>query len=190
MDMVDGELVAAIRSREELRFEAVDEQGWDASCGFAALASLLKRYRGVSTTEATLLGLSEARGGSVVKVSLAELSRLAQGLGVPTRAWRMDWDHLVEANLALPVLVHYDRPRGHFALVLRVGPLGVVTADPARGLELLTRQQFADRWSGVVMEVGDPAQVRQGAAAVDRAVNAARGRATLVDRALGSRPGR
>lgn len=188
MDMVDGALVAAIRSREELRFEFVDEQGWDASCGYAALASLLKRYRGVATNEAALLDLSEARGGAVVKVSLGELARLSQGLGFQTRAWRMDYGNLATQALSLPLLVHYDRPRGHFALFLRAGPLGVVTADPSRGLELLTRQQFLDRWSGVVLEVVDPSHPQAGVAAAATAADSAQGRAGLIDRALGRRP--
>lgn len=188
MDMVKGELVAGVLSREELRFAFVDEQGWDASCGYAALASLLKRYRGVSIDEEGLLKQSELRGGAVVKVSLAELARLSQERGLEARAWRMDYDQLLGASMELPLLVHYDRPRGHFALLLRVGPEGVVVADPSRGLELLTRQQFGDRWSGVALEVVDPAQPARGASAVETAADSALGRARLIDRALATRP--
>lgn len=183
---VDGALVDRVRSREELRFAHVDEQGWDASCGYAALGSLLSRYRGVPVDEEALLGLSATGGGkAVVKVSLAELIRLVRSLGLEARPWKMPFEALAGVVAAsAPVLVHYDRPRGHFALVLAAGPLGVVTADPARGLELLTRDQFLARWSGVVLGVVDPAHPDAGAEAVKKAVESAEGRSSVVRRAL------
>lgn len=183
---VDGALVDRVRSREELRFAYVDEQGWDASCGYAALGSLLSRYRGRSVDEEALLSRSVPGGGkAVVKVSLAELIRLVRSVGLEARPWKMPFEALPGVLAAsAPVLVHYDRPQGHFALVLSVGPQGVVTADPARGLELLTRSQFLARWSGVVLEVVDPAHLEAGAETVEKAVNTAWGRAEVVRRAL------
>lgn len=186
MDMVSGDRRAEVRSREELRFEYVDEQGWDASCGYAALASLVRRYRGRAVDEAALLALSAPGGGAgVVKVGLIELVRLARGLGLEARPWRAGFDRLPGLlAVSAPLLVHYDRPQGHFALVLSAGPDGVVTADPARGLELLTRGQFLSRWSGIVLEVLDLLNLDAGRALVDAAVRKAKARSAVFERAL------
>ena len=189
MDIPDAERLAEVRSRENLRFEYVDEQGWDASCGYAALASLLNRYRGFPLSEGDLLARGAAEGSAVVKVSLAQLVQLAQESGLTTRAWRTDFEGLPELLLvSSPVLVHYDRPEGHFALVLAAGPDGVVTADPARGMELLTRNQFLTLWSGVVLEVLDPKNSHSGQETVAEAVRKTTARAALIERALSKPP--
>lgn len=105
------------------------------------------------------------------------------------RAWRAAWDRLPDlVGRAAPLLVHYDRPQTHFALLLHAGPRGVVTADPARGLELLSRAQFEARWSGVAAEVTDPGRPGLGRGAVEAAVAAALSRASLAERALSKPP--
>jgi len=179
--------VDEVRSREVLRFEYVDEQGWDQSCGYAALATLLSRFRKVETDEASLVARSAGTkdGQQVVKVSLAELVRLVRDLGLTARPWKVGFDHLptlLEASA--PLLVHFDRPQGHFALLLSAGSLGVVTADPARGLELLTKEQFLGRWSGAAVEVLDGGNPWQGQDLVERVVKTVEGRAMLVNWAL------
>lgn len=187
MDVGMSDLVRQVVPKEEIRFRYANEQEWDKSCGYAALASLLGRYRGLEVDEARLLALSSSEGEAVVSVSLGRLVRLTQAMGLRARAGRADYQGLVERlSLSAPLLVHYDRPQGHFALVLAAGPDGVVTVDPARGLELLTKAQFEGRWSGAVLDVADP---REGPnAEVDEAVQAARSKARLVDRALSKGP--
>jgi ABC-type bacteriocin/lantibiotic exporter with double-glycine peptidase domain len=176
-----------VAPREALRFAFVDEQGWDASCGYAALATLLRRYRGIAVTEAELLARSGGVGETLVAVSLAKLLELVRAEGLTARAGRTDYEGLL-ALTGPPWLVHYDRPQAHFALVLAQSPTGVVTADPARGMELLTRSQFLERWSGVVVVVSDPAN--RGSEAVDTAVANTLRRAALVERALSKGPGK
>lgn len=191
MDMTDGALVAQVRSREALRFEFVDEQRWDASCGYAALATLVRRYRGRPVNEESLLAqsLPGGTGQTVLKVSLAELVRLARSLGLVTRAWKTGFEQLAPLlAMSRPLLVHYDRPQGHFALVLDAGPQGVVTGDPARGLELLTREQFLARWSGVVVEISDPQNPGAGEDEAEKAVRKTRGRRALTERLLSHPP--
>ncbi len=190
MDTMDVQRLAQVRSREQARFEYVDEQGWDTSCGYAALGSLLSRYRDLAVDEAALLARSSGgQGTGVVSVTLAELARLAVGLGLEVRPWRAAYGRLSDLLAAsAPLLVHYDRPQGHFALVLAAGPEGVVTADPARGLELLTRPQFLERWSGVVLEVVDALRPDAGRETVEEAVRKAQRRLALLERALSKPP--
>ena len=73
-------------------------------------------------------------------------------------------------------------------MILAVGPEGVVAADPARGLELLTKGQFLERWSGVVLEVLDPTNPPAGKEIVEEAVRKTKGRSGLIDRALSKPP--
>lgn len=185
----DEKRMAAVVSREDSRFEFVDEQAWDTSCGYSALASLLRLYRGKSTTEIQLMTQTSEREPPVREVSLATLARLARARGLAVWSWKSDWNGLlVVAGRGAPVLVHYHRPQGHFALVLSAGERGVVTADPARGLELLTRWQFLERWSGSVVEVLDLAQPHQGSERLQRALQTVDRRQELTEWALASRP--
>lgn len=50
-----------------------------------------------------------------------------------------------------PVIVHYNNPEDHFALLLSADTNNVITADPARGLELLSSDQFLSRWSNIIL---------------------------------------
>jgi len=182
MDIPLPEPVPGVTSREAQRFAWVDEQGWDESCGYAALASLLGRYRGLPTTESDLLGTDAGPGQTVKRVSLAALAHAARSRGLTFDAWRARWDDLPALTAsATPLLVHYDRPRPHFALLLSVGPRGAVTADPARGLELLGRDQFLARWSGVVCRVVDPARPGAGRSEAEAAAASALARGRLLD---------
>jgi ABC-type bacteriocin/lantibiotic exporter with double-glycine peptidase domain len=188
MDTIDHRDLTDVRSREAQRFEYVDEQGADTSCGYAALASLLRLYRDQPVTEAGLMNQGSGTGGPG-SVSLGRLAALARTRGLVTRAWRLGYDRLPGLLAAdAPVLAHYDRPEGHFALVLAADSRAVVTADPARGLELLTRGQFLERWSGAILEVLNPRQPRTGSGMVEKAVQGALDRQRTVKKALASRP--
>jgi hypothetical protein len=191
MDAFEAQRWAGVVSSESQRFQAVDEQGWDASCGYAALASLLRLYRGSLVDESALLAQGSTEGGAVVKVSLAALAGLARQAGFETRAWRAEFERLATLlKESAPLLVHYDRPQGHFALLLAAGPDGVVTADPARGLELLTRAQFLARWSGVVLEVFRPGTASEGGLLLQESVRKAKARSAVLQRALSKPPGK
>lgn len=181
MDIADHQALAEVRSREALRFVWVDEQGWDQSCGYAALASLMRLYRDQPVHETDLF-TAPAPGGTVLKVTLASLVASARSRGLEVRPWRCRWDDLTGLLAAsAPLLVHYAHPQAHFALLLAAGDRGAVTADPARGVELLTRDQFEARWSGVAVEVVDPARPQSGASVVERAVEQTRRRGARLD---------
>ncbi|MEI8093443.1 MAG: cysteine peptidase family C39 domain-containing protein [Spirochaetales bacterium] len=171
----------SVRSQEELRFQWVAEQATDTSCGYASVATLLDLYWDQDTSEAQLLALAPSASGEGESVSLASLKRALESSGFEARGYRMDYAHLSQVvPLHAPVLVHYDRPQKHFALVLGVQGTRVVTADPSRGLEVLDRQQFEARWSGVALFVANTLAVRQ-QARVEAAVHSALARAGLLE---------
>ena len=152
--------LAGVHSRESLRFEAVHEQAFDSSCGYASVASLLDLYWNQKTSELDLLAGEPGRAGNRA-LSLAQARRLLERSGFEARGYRMDFQQLAGVTgLYAPVLVHFDRPQNHFALLLGVAGDRVVTADPARGVEVLSRKQFQARWSGVALFVAKGDAVR------------------------------
>jgi len=157
-------------SKEELRFAYAREQEGEGSCGLAVAASLLGLYCSASADRAadeTGLGrrLGAARGGGPGErdLSMADIAFLLRGEGLDPRAYRMDLGQLeraLDAGFA-PLVAHYDRPEGHFVLLLgrAAAPDGgsyLCVADPARGLEALSEEDFLGRWSGALLLV-DPA---------------------------------
>lgn len=141
--------------REALRFAYSSEQGFDTSCGLSALSCLLSTYWGLETSE---LELSEDCFGPKdegdFSVSLFELQGLLIARGFAAAACQMSLDGLAAAVARYPpVLVHYDEPKSHFALVLAVKDGLVATADPAEGTVALSRGDFEARWSGYAILV-------------------------------------
>jgi ABC-type bacteriocin/lantibiotic exporter with double-glycine peptidase domain len=93
----------------------------------------------------------------------------------------LTWDQLAKrAPKSAPLLVHYDRPQKHFALVLDVEAERVITADPARGIEVLSREEFEARWSGVALFVTHPSATLN-RKRLDEARSSSLARADLLD---------
>jgi predicted double-glycine peptidase len=157
---VIGVDLASVQSRESQRFEAIREQGFDSSCGYASVASLLDLYWNYKTSELDLLTRESGRAGNH-SLSLAQVRRLLELSGFEAKGYRMSFQQLAAvAKLYAPILVHYDRPQKHFALLLGVEGDQVVTADPARGVEVLSADQFLARWSGAALFVANREAVR------------------------------
>lgn len=156
-------LLSGIQDRESLRFRYSWEQGLDDSCGLQALACLLSLYWADPVDEADLaLGLAETGSRHQPGVSLGDLGRLAASRGYLSEAYWLEFGELEAAvGLYPPVLVHYDRPQGHFALVLARLDLAeegraLVVADPASGLQVVGREDFLGRWSGNALLIARP----------------------------------
>ncbi len=138
--------------REAIRFEYVQEQGLDTSCGLACAATLLSRYYGIAVTEAGLVaGLAEEKRG--YGASMADLAAILDAFGVRSKGFKFSCAEL-EAACAkgfAPIIVHYDRPEAHWALLVHAEKGFVVVSDPARGTELLSMAKFSERWSGAAL---------------------------------------
>ena len=70
--------------------------------------------------------------------------------------YRMNWDELAQALAGgfAPLIVHYDRPSGHFALLLHIEGDFAFVADPSYGLALVDRATFLRRFSGNALLAG------------------------------------
>jgi predicted double-glycine peptidase len=171
-----------VRDRESLRFLYCSEQLCDSSCGLAALSSLMGIYWGFPVDEYTLaietFGARASEGD--YRVSFGDLKRLLELHGFAARAYGMDLDQLRAAMRYAPLVAHYDRPDGHFVLILSFEGETVVTADPAEGVVARGMDAFLARWSGKVLLAARPGSVAR-PEQMARAKAAALGRASLLE---------
>jgi predicted double-glycine peptidase len=86
-------------------------------------------------------------------ISFAAISDYLSTHNIQSRAYRMDWDELRDALVKdfRPIIIHYQVPMAHFALLLHIERDYAFVADPARGFELVDRWTFMKRFSGNVI---------------------------------------
>lgn len=175
-----------VLSKESLRFQYTLEQGFDTSCGMSVVATALDLYWGVPTDEDELIetALGEKLEDGDYTVSLADMAGAFESRGVAARAFRLDWDGLVgmAAKGYAPIVVHYDEPEKHFALLLGFKDGRAVTVDPARGLESLSREAFEARYSGTAMALASRT-LEADAVLVAEAIETAAGRQRRLEEA-------
>jgi predicted double-glycine peptidase len=147
-------LSTILLSEEELRFTPIYKQGYDTSCGIAVTATLLNMYWNTPVTEANLYQkmILEKTGGETehYTVSLLDISRTLGGYTVLARPYSMDW-HTLEDTLEkayAPIVIHYERPVPHFAVLLHIEKDFAFVADPARGFGLVHKSVFIKNYSG------------------------------------------
>jgi len=178
-------LLSETADRESLRFAYSTEQGYDTSCGLTTLSCLMDRYWGVPSDELSLAGefLAGKIAGGDFTVSFADMATILKAKGFSYKAYQMDFDQLEKAAARYaPVIVHYDRPEGHFALVLAIRDGAVLTADPAEGTISRERAYFESRWSGKVMVAALPGK-NVDMALLEEAKSSVWGRGELLERA-------
>lgn len=143
--------LTAISPKDAMRYRYVHRQQYDTSCGLSSASSILDLYWGVPMTEeqivSRLLDVSQEN-----PININDIMQLLSEHGVAGRAFRMDYDELINAaQHFVPIVVHYSYPKGHFAVLLFASPQGVIVADPARGTQHLSPTEFERRWSGVAL---------------------------------------
>jgi len=80
------------------------------------------------------------------------MAAILKAKGFSCKAYQMNFGQLEKAVARYaPIIVHYDRPEGHFALVLAIQDGSVLTADPAEGTISKEKATFESLWSGNVM---------------------------------------
>jgi len=171
--------------RESLRFAYSTEQGFDTSCGLTALSCLMDRYWSVPSDEVSLARdfLAERIAGGDLTVSFADMAAILKAKGFSCKAYQMTFDQLEKAVAGYaPVIVHYDKPEGHFALVLAVRDGSVLTADPAEGTISKGQATFESLWSGNVMLAALPGRAVN-LELIEEAKRSVWGRSELLDRA-------
>ncbi len=158
-----GLALAALVSRRELRFDPVPEQWAPEACGLAVAAALGAEPPVLRPSVQTDGSEVASRPGSAGLVSLGELAGLLAKGGIavaPRRLGLAEFDEALDRGFS-PIVLHYNKPDPHWALLVGKGPWGYGVGDPARGFELLEKEELAARASGAVILV-DPSTLSEG----------------------------
>ena len=160
----------------ELRDRNLVRQGWDISCGAAALSTVLTYDFGTTYTEGTIAVSILAntdpervreRGG----FSLLDLKRFAEAVGYTAEGYaNVSLDDLVDSGLPviLPVTI---RGLDHF-VVFRGQIAGrVLIGDPAFGNLTLSERRFRQIWTSGIGFFVEPAGDTAGSYRPDEAVS-------------------
>lgn len=123
----------------------VIHQSETGECGLACLA-MIAGYHG---KDIDLLALRQRGWTSARGLSMAELVRRADALGLQSRALRLDLDEI--PSLKTPCILHLDL--NHFVVLKRVEGRHALIHDPASGQRKVKLDQLSGRFTGVALEV-------------------------------------
>src|SRR5262245_8287558 len=140
-------------------------QNDQSDCGAAALATIaLHHGRPIALQQ-----LRDLAGTDRVGTNLLGLLEAAEKLGFSAKGVKGPYEAL--ASVPLPAVAHVRTAEGlgHFLVLHDVRKGGVVVADPARGVEDLSRDEFCKQWTGYLLLVvpeSRPAPAAPGSAPV------------------------
>lgn len=146
-----------VRSLLEFRREALVTQHWDNSCGAAALATVLRYYKGVPTDEETVArGMLRQTDPLRVRVrggfSLLDMQRYLARIGLRGDGYtRMALADLAQRTpMIVPITLN---GYSHFVVVRRVTTTGVDIGDPSFGNYEMEQSAFARKWKGIGFDI-------------------------------------
>lgn len=146
---------AKVESLAELRWKNLTRQGWDISCGAAALSTLLIYHHGRQFSEmAVTLTILKNSDPELVKerggFSLYDLKRFVRAIGL---------DGVGYGEMVLADLEHFDMPAilpirigdfDHFVVFRKLVGGHVMLGDPAFGNISLPRERFEAMWKSKI----------------------------------------
>ncbi len=147
----------------ELRDKHVVKQKLDASCGAAALTTLMAFYYGESLSEQDILDILKVRTDKLSEeerrrkkkagFSLLDLKYAAQKKGYKAAGFKLTIEQL--RQLQAPVIV-YVEPFGyhHFAVLRGIAGGRVFLADPGRGNLRMSIAHFKEEYGGIIFALG------------------------------------
>jgi Predicted double-glycine peptidase len=148
------------KSFVDMRFEGIERQRHDLSCGAAALATLLRHYYDAPIGERDIIEriFGAADEKSLRKIanagfSLLELKQTAERAGFAAGGFRLA-DSSKLYDLKVPVItIITTRGYSHFVVVKRAAGDKVYIADPAFGNRTVKMAEFAQGWGNIVLVV-------------------------------------
>lgn len=145
-----------IRSMRDIRYTSIVTQQFDYSCGAAALATLLKYGYGIDIPEAELIRRMMVFSTPEVVVkngfSMLDMKKFVETIGLRGRGFRVNTDALYHLQIPVLVLMNIDGYE-HFVIVKHAESGRVFLADPALGNRIVTEDDFAKTWNGLVFAV-------------------------------------
>jgi ATP-binding cassette subfamily B protein RaxB len=116
-----------------------------AECGLAALA-MVAGYHGYHVD---LRLLRQTYPGSLKGMSLADMIRIADHIGLASRALRLEPEEMTQ--LKIPGILHWNL--NHFVVLVGVEAAGITLFDPACGKRRISWQQVDRSFSGIALEL-------------------------------------
>lgn len=145
-----------VKSVKELRYKKVVRQKLDYSCGSAALATVLKYYYGREISEEEIVR-EILRFGDKEKISkrgfsMLDLKLFADRIGFRAEGYKVKLEYL--PKIPIPTIVLLDiKGYKHFVVLKGVRGDKVYIADPALGNRVMSLEDFARSWNGILLAV-------------------------------------
>lgn len=149
-----AQTIAARLSRSFWNPVPVVLQSEAAECGLACMA-MVSAFHGRATG---IAGIRRHMAISLKGLTLRDLIQVGGGLGLATRAVRLELEDL--GQLRLPCVVHWNH--NHFVVLVKVGRNSVVVHDPAIGRRVLPMKVFSESFTGVALEAWPTEAFRKG----------------------------
>lgn len=121
-------------------------QSTSSDCGPAAVATLLRYYLDIPTSEAEMIRLTQSN--DKIGSTFLKLQQAVEAKGCAADSFRMTFDTLKQqlATYPGPVIVRTLLPQPHFSVLLAVNNDAVFMADPSAGNIILSPKVFLSRW--------------------------------------------
>lgn len=151
---IGGSFTVHTKSLPELRWDTIERQQYDYSCGSAAVATLLTYHYDRPTREAEVFQ-AMYQAGDQAKIqregfSLLDMKSYLDRRGLRTDGFRMTLDKLADIGVPAIALINTNGYK-HFVVVKGVEADRVVIGDPALGTIVVDRPIFESIWNGIVL---------------------------------------
>ena len=156
-----GVLTKQVKSVKQMRLRNMVPQTRDYSCGAASLATVLRYYYGLETTELeTVIGMFKHGNQADIKkvgFSLYDMKRYANALKYAADGYKIPKVEDLK-KLTIPVIVLIDTANyKHFVVVRRVDDKFVYIADPSWGNRKIPHDEFGKIWNqNIIFAVQGP----------------------------------
>jgi ATP-binding cassette subfamily B protein len=128
------------------RYVCIRQTG-QSDCGAAALATVALHYR----RPIALQQLRDLAGTDRIGTNLRGLVQAAEALGFAAKGVKGTYEALPQVPFPAIAHVKTEEGLGHFLVLYRIKKDTVVVADPARGIQKLSRDEFCQRWTGYLL---------------------------------------
>jgi predicted double-glycine peptidase len=151
-----------VKSLEALKFQSVIRQGYDFSCGSAALATLLTFHYNRPVTEEEVFDAMWAVGDKenirAKGFSLLDMKTYLESIGIKADGFRVPLDKL--AGVGVPTIALIVRKGyAHFVVLRGIHKDYVVLGDPSLGAIIEPRDLFEQQWNGIAFALHNEAAV-------------------------------